>query len=110
MSGKIKKGSIFASSWGYEQSNVEFYEVVKVTAKTVVVKMIASSYEPTAWCQGSVMPKPGQFRDCPWFDDRQNAEGKRCTVKDYGEPYININDRIGAWLWDGRSKRVTSYA
>ena len=33
----MKQGDVFVSSWGYEQTNVDFYEVVKVTAKTVML-------------------------------------------------------------------------
>ena len=33
----MKQGDILVSSWGYEQTNVDFYEVVKVTAKTVTL-------------------------------------------------------------------------
>ena len=30
----MKQGDIFVSSWGYDQTNVDFHEVVKVAAKT----------------------------------------------------------------------------
>ena len=33
----MKQGDIFVSSWGYDQTNVDFYEVVKVAAKTVTL-------------------------------------------------------------------------
>lgn len=33
----MKQGDIFVRSWGYDQTNVDFYEVVKVAAKTVTL-------------------------------------------------------------------------
>ena len=33
----MKQGDIFVSSWGYDQTNVDFHEVVKVAAKTVTL-------------------------------------------------------------------------
>lgn len=31
----VKAGDIFYTNWGYEQTNVEFHQVVRATAKTV---------------------------------------------------------------------------
>ena len=42
LANNVKVGDIFVDSWGYEQTQVDFYEVVaKPTAKTVVVRPIA---------------------------------------------------------------------
>ena len=42
MAAKVKVGDIFVNSWGWEQTNVDFYQVVaKPSAKTVVVREIA---------------------------------------------------------------------
>ena len=36
----MKKGDILVSSWGYEQTNIDFYKVVGVTPKSVkIVKL-----------------------------------------------------------------------
>ena len=46
-----KVGSIFAYSWGYDQTNIDFYEVVYVTAsgKTIRVNKIDKfHYKPIA--------------------------------------------------------------
>jgi hypothetical protein len=36
----IKPGDIFYNSWGYEQTNIDFYQVVKTTAKTITIQKI----------------------------------------------------------------------
>lgn len=42
MSANVKVGDIFVDSWGYEQTQVDFYQVVaKPSAKTVIVREIA---------------------------------------------------------------------
>src|SRR5688572_9027989 len=39
----ITVGEILYSSWGYEQTNVEFYEVIAITEKTVTFREIAQN-------------------------------------------------------------------
>lgn len=39
----IKPGDIFYNSWGYEQTNVDFYQVVSTTAKTITLRAIKGS-------------------------------------------------------------------
>jgi hypothetical protein len=36
----IKAGDILSCSWGYDQTNVDFYQVIKTTAKTATVQEI----------------------------------------------------------------------
>ena len=46
MSANVKVGDIFVDSWGYDQTNVDFYQVVaKPSAKTVIVREIACRTE-----------------------------------------------------------------
>ena len=40
MSTVVKVGDIFRNSWGYEQTTVDFYQVVRVSAKSVWVRRI----------------------------------------------------------------------
>lgn len=40
---QIKIGDIFYSSWGYDQTNVNFYQVIDTTEKTVTVQEIMGS-------------------------------------------------------------------
>ena len=38
----VEVGDIFVYEWGYDQTNVNFFQVVKVSEKTVVVREIES--------------------------------------------------------------------
>jgi hypothetical protein len=50
-------GQVFYDSWGYDQTNVDFYQIVEVKPKSVVLREIASFY-----LDGSrVKPMPGTF-------------------------------------------------
>lgn len=39
----FKLGDIFVDSWGYDQTNVDFYQVIEIKPKSVVVREICSS-------------------------------------------------------------------
>lgn len=49
-------GTIWCTSWGYDQTNVEFFEVVRETAHSVVVRAIKSTVQ-----DGRVYPLAGQW-------------------------------------------------
>lgn len=55
----MKQDDIFVSSWGYEQTNVDFYEVVKVTAKTVTLIPIERKVQLKGFMRYTAMPIPG---------------------------------------------------
>jgi hypothetical protein len=66
LAANVKVGDIFVDSWGYEQTNVDFYQVVaKPSAKTVVVREIAferveGSEQPHGMAC-DVRPVPNEF-------------------------------------------------
>ncbi len=50
-------GSVLVSTWGYEQTNVDFYEVVAVpSSKTVRIRPIAQTGTETGFMTGSCTP------------------------------------------------------
>jgi len=48
-----KAGDIFSTSWGYDQTNLDFYQVVKVNAKSLVMRPIASERAKDGGCSMS---------------------------------------------------------
>lgn len=85
----MNKGDILVSTWGYEQTNADFFEVVEVSPKTVTVRPIASreDYEAESMT-GSAWPIPGAFRGEPM---------RRRPVPEL-------------WAGGGESIRITNYA
>lgn len=114
----VKVGDVFVSSWGYDQTNVDFYKVVGLTPKGVKVQK---------WKQRSVGPErvtvgdgPVQVRDTsavtPGMDfwDREAATKhvdasvltKRLVT--YGRSVgFTLTSYSSASLWDGAPKYQT---
>jgi len=57
----VKVGDIFRSSWGYDQTNIDYYECVKVIGAMIEVCAIAQEREETEFMQGQCVPVPGKF-------------------------------------------------
>lgn len=54
-------GDVLNTCWGYEQTNREFYEVVEVRGKHVVLREIAQERTEDGWCRGKTVPMVGQY-------------------------------------------------
>jgi hypothetical protein len=100
----LQVGDVYASCWGYEQTNVNFYQVIKVTAKTVTVREIeARLHETTGYMSRTVMPLRGAFKF--------NAVPIRRTFRTYqGQTRISLASYEHASNWNGKPQNVTSYA
>ena len=104
---ELEVGDILASSWGWEQTNVEFYEVVAKSARYVTVREIRRDYDETGFMSGTVTPRPGEFVT-GYSHIEDNERGKRCRVGAGGT--VRINDVVSAWKWNGKPQYVSSYA
>jgi hypothetical protein len=68
-------GDVLRSSWGYDQTNIDYYQVTAVVgAQMVEIREIAQQREETHWQTGVCVPAPGQF----------TGEPMRKRVSDYG--------------------------
>ena len=56
--GKVAVGDIFRSRWGYDQTNIDFYVITKVTAKSVSARPIGATktYNKNCGMSGTIMP------------------------------------------------------
>ena len=55
----IKIGDIWYSSWGYNQTNIDFYKVIKKSEKMIWLRAIGQKYvEQTSWASETVLPDP----------------------------------------------------
>lgn len=94
----MKLGTIFYSSWGYDQTNIDFYEVVGFKGKTLVLlRELEQVKEPTGDMYGRTKPKPGKYKSGKFQ--------RRCTA----DHLISITKSQTAYLWDGKPKNYTSY-
>lgn len=62
----VAVGDVFEASWGYDQTNIDYYEVTRVIGpKTVEIRPIAAVAWDTLHMQGRCVPAPGEFIGAP---------------------------------------------
>ena len=62
----VVAGDVFRCSWGYDQTNIDYYEVIAVTGKTATICRIGCLSEDTGWLQGESVPQLGAFIGKPY--------------------------------------------
>lgn len=93
---------ILVSAWGRDQDNVDFYQVIRVTPKTLVVRRVDSRItEIVGQTQASVVPAPGSLR---------GDALRRRLVHDQGVWSIYVSSWERATRWDGVPRLSTRYA
>jgi len=103
----VKVGDIFYTSWGYDQTNVEFYEVTGLTGASVKIRQIASEdVSSDSDMHMRLVPKPGVYVDALPL---RGQEVTKRLVGSPGSPSLKIDDSRRAWLWDGKPKYQTGY-
>ena len=97
----LKVGDILYCSWGYDQTNVDFYQVVEVLGKMVKIREIECSMPngEEGFMTGYVIPTKDKF----YKDDvllKKVLQGNSIKIESF------------AWanLWDGRPCRTSWYA
>jgi hypothetical protein len=96
-------GDVLYSSWGYDQTNINFYQVIKVSEKTLTLRQIEGKVsEESGFMTSEKTPVLDKFRD--------NEFRKKIKTSYEGEKYIDISGYEYAQLWDGKPKTCTSYA
>jgi hypothetical protein len=69
-----KVGDLFRRSWGYDQTNVDWYEVTEVRGKMLTVRQICQERVETGNMCGKTTPQPGKFIE--------REEPIRCLAQD----------------------------
>ena len=107
MAHSLKEGDIFVYSWGYDQTNVNFFQVIKTGEKTVAVREIETESVPGTegfmcdWC----IPKPGVFRP----GSKPARKLVRTVAEDRPEYCLKFDSDYG-YLWDGKPQQRSWYA
>lgn len=109
----VKVGDIFYTSWGYDQTNVEFFKVVRCTEKTVWVQETGQVREYSDWGNGDYWKTSSngeilvrQLRD--WNSEELVDEIAPITQHKIqnsgrdGEAFIKIDSVAYGWFWDGK--------
>ena len=96
----IEIGDIFCSSWGYEQTNIDFFEVVAKTPKTLKLRLVKAKKDYCYGYSGLATPIKGSFADDKVYS-RKYDEGNKSVKIDY----VRYST-----LWDGQPELFSTYA
>ena len=119
-------GQVLYSSWGYDQTNIDFYQVVRVSEKGTVwiLPMKRVVEKVLGWEQYSVVPGEVKREREVWeYEDKVLSDGyvwrERVTRVEEIKPSrhkwskyggVSLTSYSGAWVWDGKPKHMTQYA
>jgi len=120
-----KVGDTLYSSWGYDQTNIEFFKVVKVSEFSVWIQEVGSKIvEVTGWAHEKVVPNDSPEYQVRNWDNVEDAFGnvnpfitkthsisrhkiKHFDWKDEESYYVTLNSFSHASLWDGKPKEAS---
>ena len=78
---EVNVGDIYATSWGYDQTNVEFFEVVRVTKGSAWLRRLCATVQ-----DGRVYPDPGNYTtDFGLMGNPGTPERERDMARGYSE-------------------------
>lgn len=96
----LEVGHVFFTIWGYEQTNVNFYQVIELKgAKTVVLRELQKISEHRGNMAGTCTPAMGQF--C--------AGSEPITRRVGADKRVKISEAQSGQLWDGQPLNWTAY-
>ena len=109
----VKPGDIFRASWGYDQTNIDYYQVVRLIGEHMAeVREIQQQTEETAYMQGKCVPMPGVWDTEAYYDgdgEQYKAEHGHYPRRDKApfrvkiqgsegsEPYFRVASYCGAY-------------
>ncbi len=98
----VNVGDIYVCSWGYDQTNIDYYKVVNVKNKTVNLVSIGQTRNYTGTMQGECVPDT-------------NVEGNKIYTKrmiDNGNGSVSFKMTSYSWAykWNGKTNHFTEWA
>lgn len=102
-----KVNDILVCSWGYDQTNVDFYKVLKLSpsGKSITIQRINSQVKEDGFMCGTSVPAVPHTVS----DYRGEPMTKRIKIMEDGY-CVNISSYSTAFLWDGKPERCSWYA
>lgn len=116
---KIEPGAILYSSWGYDQTNIDYYMVTRVTEKSCWIVPMRQHETPTdGFMTGMTVPVVPMYEREVW--DRSDPASpvlvkkpikpQMHRIRNFGRDCIILTGYSNAYLWEGDSKRASHYA
>lgn len=95
----LQIGDILYASWGYDQTNIDFYQVTKLYGKAIGLREIGSKLISSASGSNNVVANPDSFA---------GPEMKKIPQGSEKHVYVRIKNSQTAYKWDGSPVRETS--
>lgn len=86
----VAVGDVFRCSWGYDQTNIDYYQVTSVRGLTMTVCQIGSMSEEDGFLQGKSVPALNHFIGKPMTKRIQQWSKE-------SEPYFKVNSFSNAY-------------
>ena len=104
----LQVGDVLHASWGYDQTNIDYYEVVAlIGSRMVEIREIGAESEETGWLTGNSVPTPGHYigpvRRCM-------ARNGSVKVRDWGVWARKMESQNVAGVKVYEASRWSSYA
>jgi hypothetical protein len=99
-----KVGDIYRTSWGYDQTNVEFFEIIEIRGKFAILREIgcAADESTLGGPQERIIPQSGAFL-APRYEGDDRGQPIRRLIQKHG---IKIDDVRTGWKW-GKREPIT---
>lgn len=94
---EIKPGAIFYASWGYDQTNIDFYQIIAVKGIKVIVRELYQDKQHNAIDHGVTSAIKDSFK------------GEEITLR-IGKYGLKVEQRNTLSKWDGKPVYWSSYA
>jgi len=104
----IQAGDIFRDSWGYEQTNIQYFEVVEVKGAFVVVREIGRQVENKDWSGGDCIPAPGNFIGNP--EKRKVINGNQIKYHSFSHATLMKPISVAGGVKIYKADSYTTYA
>lgn len=100
----LEVGQILGYSWGYGQTNVDWFQVVRATAKSVWIRPIRGNLIEDGFMCGTTTPIKDDFLD----DSPPRRKSIQTRYYEDGSPVLSMDFGL-AVPWDGRPKYQSWY-
>lgn len=104
----VKVGDVFVASWGYDQTNIDYFQVVSTTMAGVYVRPIYAKTVDSGYGSDYVVPAKGQWKDYGLIKDTPEGVFKKVQYEGFNTPHIKVK-HTWATLWKGGKDYRTSF-
>lgn len=109
----IKVGDFWTSSWGYDQTNIDFYKVTKVTSKSIYLQRWTVKRVGSEGIHNMVVPGDSAYTRHTWDEQGKPVmlevvpKIHRVRKGGYKGFSVSVASYANAYPWDGTPEAAT---